>query len=73
MNHFRGETMSLFESIDPGRQAQSQTQIQAFNFDGVVVRTVVGDDGAPLFVGKDVCETLGYSNPAKAMQDHCKG
>lgn len=29
--------------------------------------------GEPLFVGKDVCEALGYANPNKAMGDHCKG
>lgn len=25
------------------------------------------------FVGKDVCTILGYTNPTKAMSDHCKG
>jgi prophage antirepressor-like protein len=30
-------------------------------------------DGEPGFVGKDVCERLGYTNPNKAMKDHCKG
>lgn len=29
--------------------------------------------GEPWFVGKDVCEVLGYTNPNKAMADHCKG
>lgn len=27
-------------------------------------------DGEPWFVGKDVAESLGYTNPTKAMQDH---
>ena len=27
-------------------------------------------DGEPYFVGKDVAEILGYTNPTKAMQDH---
>ncbi|WP_067070458.1 BRO-N domain-containing protein [Roseateles chitosanitabidus] len=36
------------------------------------VRTVE-IDGDHWFVGKDVCEGLGYANPNKAMGDHCKG
>ncbi len=27
-------------------------------------------DGEPYFVGKDVAEILGYSNPQKALRDH---
>jgi len=27
----------------------------------------------PLFVGKDICEALGYKNATDAMNDHCKG
>lgn len=30
-------------------------------------------DGEPWFVGKDVAEALGYTNPSKAIGDHCKG
>lgn len=33
------------------------------------IRTVV-KDGEPWFVGKDVAEILGYSNPRKAVIDH---
>lgn len=33
------------------------------------VRTVM-IDGTPYFVGKDVAEILGYSNPQKAIRDH---
>lgn len=29
-------------------------------------------NGKPLFVGKDVAEKLGYSNPSKAVSTHCK-
>lgn len=46
---------------------------QRFVFEGTgEVRTVL-IDGEPWFVGKDVCERLGYANPSKAMTDHCKG
>ncbi|MFP7414329.1 phage antirepressor [Priestia filamentosa] len=36
------------------------------------MRTVVKDD-EPWFVAKDVANILGYSNPQKAVRDHCKG
>lgn len=43
-----------------------------FEFNGTSVR-VVEKDGEPFFVAKDVAELLGYSNPLKAVRDHCKG
>lgn len=30
-------------------------------------------NGKFYFVGKDIAEALGYSNPQKAIRDHCKG
>lgn len=30
-------------------------------------------DGKPYFVGKDVANALGYSNPRDALRRHCKG
>ena len=42
------------------------------SFEGREIR-VVDVDGEPWFVGKDVAEALGYTNPNKAMGDHCKG
>ena len=33
------------------------------------IRSVV-KDGEPWFVGKDVAEILGYTNPSKALLDH---
>lgn len=35
---------------------------------GSVRTTVI--DGEPFFVGKDIAEVLGYSNPQKALRDH---
>lgn len=29
-------------------------------------------NGEPWFVAKDIAEALGYSNPRKAINDHCK-
>ena len=44
-----------------------------FQFDGREIRVITGDDGEPLFVGRDVCDALGYSNAADAINRHCRG
>lgn len=47
-------------------------QLQRMVFDNAdfgEVRTVV-IDGEPWFVGKDVAQCLGYTNPSKALADH---
>lgn len=44
-----------------------------FSFDGRSIRVVADERGEPLFVGKDICDALGYANPSKSMSDHCKG
>lgn len=36
------------------------------------VRTLETTDGKVLFCGKDVAVSLGYTNPLKAVRDHCK-
>ncbi|WP_429499127.1 BRO-N domain-containing protein [Robbsia andropogonis] len=46
--------------------------IVLFNFQGRDVRTVV-IDGEPHWVGKDVCDLLGYADHTNAMKLHCKG
>lgn len=46
------------------------TKVQIFtNSEFGSVRTVMVE-GTPMFVGKDVAEILGYSNPRKAILDH---
>ena len=37
------------------------------------IRTIETEDGKVLFCGKDIATALGYSNPRKAIIDHCKG
>lgn len=44
-------------------------EMQLFNFKNQSVRTLVINN-EPWFVGKDVCNVLGYQNPSKALQDH---
>lgn len=48
------------------------SNITPYTFDGASIR-VLEINGDPWFVGKDVAEALGYTNPSKAIGDHCKG
>jgi anti-repressor protein len=48
------------------------SQLIPFEFEGESVRTVIGEDGEPLFVAKDVAETLGYADTDQAVRQHCK-
>ena len=45
------------------------SDLNVFAFDSQAVRVVMVD-GQPWFVGKDVAEALGYTNPQKAVRDH---
>jgi len=42
-------------------------------FENANIRVVTDESGEPWFVGKDVCDALGYANPNKVMNDHCRG
>lgn len=44
-----------------------------FSFDGRSIRVVADERGEPLFVGKDICEALGYADHTNAMKQHCRG
>lgn len=44
-----------------------------FQFENTSIRVVTDDNGEPLFVGKDICDALGYKDPTTAMRSHCKG
>lgn len=48
-------------------------QPQVFNFNGHSIRTVTLPNGEPGFVGKDVCEVLGYTDTVNALKQHCRG
>lgn len=37
------------------------------------IRTVLDESGKALFCGKDIAEALGYDQPRKAIERHCKG
>ncbi len=50
------------------------SELSVFNFDSYTVRTVQDEaTGEPLFVGKDVCDALGYANASDAIKQHCRG
>ena len=44
-----------------------------FDFDGQTVRSMIAEDGTPLFVGKDVARALGYVDTVNALKQHCRG
>ena len=48
-------------------------ELQIFNSGEFGEIRTIEIDGKPYFVGTDVAKALGYSNPRKAILDHCKG
>ena len=44
-------------------------EVQIFNFEGNQVRAIE-INSEPWFVGKDIAQVLGYTNPQKALRDH---
>lgn len=48
-------------------------EIQIFKNDQFGEIRTLEEGGAVLFCGSDVAKALGYSNPSKALSDHCKG
>ena len=49
------------------------SSIIPFQFESTSIRVVADEHGKPLFVGKDVCEALGYADHTNAMKQHCRG
>ena len=48
-------------------------EIQIFNNPNFGTIRTLDENGAVLFCGSDVAKALGYSNPRKALTDHCRG
>lgn len=48
-------------------------KIIPFQFENQAIRVVTDENGEPLFVGKDICQALGYKDPTTAMKSHCRG
>ena len=60
-------------SMLPLTGALTGAALLPFEFDGRQVRVITGEDGEPLFVGRDVCDVLSYANSNDAMNRHCRG
>nr|DAP10218.1 MAG TPA: repressor domain protein [Caudoviricetes sp.] len=48
-------------------------ELQIFNNEEFGEVRMIEIDGKPYFVATDVATALGYTNPRKAVNDHCKG
>lgn len=48
-------------------------ELQIFNNPEFGQIRTLDESGAVLFCGSDVAKALGYTNPSKALSDHCKG
>jgi anti-repressor protein len=48
------------------------TSLIPFTFEAHEVRSIVDAQGNPWFIASDVARALGYTNPQKAVRDHCK-
>lgn len=55
--------------VPQARKEKRMNELQTFDFKGNGIRTITIEE-EPYFVGKDVAEVLGYSNPSKALADH---
>ena len=61
---------ALFSYAKFRKEVQIMSQVQIFNDEEFgQVRTLV-IDGEPWFVGKDVAEALGFTNPRDAISTH---
>lgn len=49
-----------------------QSSIQSFNFQNQSVRTIADEKGEFWFLANDVCGILGYVNPRRTIDLHCK-
>lgn len=47
-------------------------QLQVFNHEQFGDVRTIEEDGRVLFCGSDVAKALGYTNPRKALHDHCR-
>ena len=50
-----------------------KNDVQVFQNDVFGSLRTVDEDGKIMFVASDVAKMLGYTNPSKAISDHCKG
>ena len=64
---------ALFSYAKFRKEVQIMNEVQIFNNEEFGQVRIVEIEGKPYFVGKDVTNALGYSNPRDAILRHCKG
>lgn len=64
---------ALFSYVKFRKEVQIMNEVQIFNNEEFGQVRIVEIEGKPYFVGKDVANALGYSNPRDAILRHCKG
>ena len=64
---------ALFSYAKFRKEVQIMNEVQIFNNEEFGQVRIVEIEGKPYFVGKDVANALGYSNPRDAILRHCKG
>lgn len=50
----------------------TQKAVQTFQYHSYSLRIILDKEGNPLFIAKDVALALGFTNPSKAVADHCR-
>ncbi|ORL66650.1 transporter [Pseudomonas putida] len=71
--HMQTQSVQALQRVAPQNANHDSVArtVNLFNFEGFDVRVVL-IEGEPWFSARDVAEGLGYSNPQKAVRDHCK-
>ena len=63
--------MSKASLVENSRKGEGNMKLEIFrNAEFGEVRTIVGEDGEPWFVGKDVATALGYKDTSSALKRH---
>lgn len=73
--HVKGTNAAYEAGYAMGRSSaeMQQTAVQSFQNPSFGRIRTIEQDGKVLFCGRDVAAALGYTNPNKALSDHCKG
>lgn len=70
--HRSHETDTNVEAVEKVKTENAKSAIQIFENSEFGKVRVVDVDGEPWFIANEVARALGYTNPSKATNDHCK-
>lgn len=68
----RGNAAASMASVAPSVSVEGSSAVQLFKSEEFGSVRVLQDGDKFLFCGSDVAKALGYSNPPKALGDHCR-